>query len=63
MNSQKENVLSSLLKKIDIFSVGVGLNIKQNEEFGTILGGLVFICYLVACLYFIIANFLTSQIV
>ena len=57
MNSQKENVLGSLLKKIDIFSVGVGFNIKQNEEFGTILGGLVFICYLVACLYFIIANF------
>ena len=32
MNSQKENVLSSLLKKIDIFSVGVGFNIKQNEN-------------------------------
>ena len=31
MNSQKENVLSSLLKKIDIFSAGVGFNIKQNE--------------------------------
>ena len=31
MNSQKENVLSSLLKKIDIFSVRVGFNIKQNE--------------------------------
>ena len=31
MNSQKENVLSSLLKNIDIFPVGVGFNIKQNE--------------------------------
>ena len=32
MNSQKENVLSSLLKKIDIFSVGVGFNITQVDS-------------------------------
>ena len=57
MSQPKENCLVSILKKIDIFSVGVGFNIRQEEEFGTILGGLVFIVYLVACVYFILFNF------
>ena len=57
MDNKKENIVSSFIKKIDIFSVGVGFNIEQEEQFGTILGGLVFILYLAACAYFILVNF------
>lgn len=57
MSQPKENCLVSILKKFDIFSVGVCFNISQEEEFETILGGLVFIVYLVACVYFILFNF------
>ena len=46
------------MKKADIFAVGVGFNVEDNnKEFGTAFGGIVFICYLIFCLYFIITNF------
>ena len=46
----------NILKKADIFAVGVGFNVKDNnKEFGTAFGGIVFICYLI--LFFIITNF------
>ena len=42
------SLFSSFLKKIDIFSVGIRFNIEKENEFGTPLGGLVFLCYFVA---------------
>ena len=49
--------ISSLLKKMDIFKVGVKFNIEKENEYGTPFGGIIFLCYFVACLYFLIANF------
>ena len=58
MGTKKCNCILNILKKADIFAVGVGFNVKDNnKEFGTAFGGIVFICYLILCLYFIITNF------
>ena len=49
--------ISSLLKKMDIFKVWVKFNIEKENEYGNPFGGIIFLCYFVACLYFLIANF------
>lgn len=51
------SIFSDLIKKADIFSVGVGFNIHNEDAYSTILGGLVFIGYSLLCAYFVVFNF------
>ena len=57
MCKKLSSYLSDFFRKIDIFSVGVRFNIEKEEEFGTMLGGFVFLCYFFVCVYFIVTNF------
>lgn len=46
-----------IIKALDFFSVDIGFNIKKKDDYGTLLGGFVFLAYIVVTLYFIFANF------
>ena len=58
MEENHSNCLFNLLRQLDVFAVGVGFNVRNNNKaFGTKFGGCVFIIYVLFCLYFLLYNF------
>lgn len=54
----KKNLIKAI-KTLDFFSVDLGFKIKQEDKYGTLIGGIVFMMYIIITLYFVIVSFIS----